>query len=230
MFRPKTARKADLATASSRFALYVEGPRDRDVLRLFAQKLSPELARAMDPCVRILGGRQPGRAEEMFGQLVESSGETNGALPRGLCILDRDDPQRQNDRFENADLGSDDALGTSKLEFVVWKRRQIESYLLVPHVLSRCVSKHRDDPQFAHILKSAVPDFGNEQAFTELDAKRVLGARGPIASYLGRPLRAQEIIRNMTPLDIHADVKEVLARVRDRLGTDASASLQTPAS
>ena len=66
--------------------------------------------------------------------------------------------------------------------------------------------------------------------FAELDAKRVLGARGPIASYLGRPLRAREIIRNMTPLDIHADVKEVLARVRDRLGTDAAASLQTPAS
>lgn len=207
VFRPRAARKRDLATASLLFALYVEGPRDRDVLRQFAQKLSPELARVMDPCVCILGGRQPDRAVELFGYMVERAVESDGGAPRGICVLDRDDPL----------LFKNDHPERSELEFVVWKRRQIESYLMVPHAIRRCISKHRDDPQLDRMLASWLPDPDNEEAFRKLDAKKMLGARGPIANYLGRPLRAQEIVRNMTPLDIHADVKEVLARIRDHL-------------
>jgi len=47
----------------------------------------------------------------------------------------------------------------------------------------------------------------------------LLSARGPIADYLGRPLRAREIVRNMSSVDIHDDVKAVLTRVRDYVGT-----------
>lgn len=224
MFRPDAARKSDLAKAPLRFALYVEGPRDRDVLRHFAKKLSPELARAMDPCVRILGGKQPDRATQMFGRLVAEAGEGNRAVPRGLCILDRDD-----DFSWNGKQRDDSDPEESSLEFVVWKRRQIESYLLVPHAISRCVSRHRDDAQFARILDSTLPDENDEDAYAALDAKRLLGARGPIAGYLGRPLRAREIVRNMSPLDVHVDVKAVLARVRDHLGTRARHSSQRPA-
>ena len=39
MFRPRAACQADLETAAERFALYVEGARDRDVLRLFVQSV-----------------------------------------------------------------------------------------------------------------------------------------------------------------------------------------------
>jgi hypothetical protein len=203
VFRPHAARKRDLADAPLRFALYVEGPRDRDVLRHFAQKLSPELAKTMDPCVRILGGKQPERAAQMFGRLVEEAGETNRDKPRGLCILDRDDDESWNAKKSDdaQDATSNDA---ANLEFVVWNRRQIESYLLVPQALRRCASKHGADPQFDRILASTLPENGDEAAF---------------ADYLGRPLRAREIVRNMSPVDIHDDVKAVLTRVRDYVGT-----------
>lgn len=213
MFRPRAHRKADLASAPKRFALYVEGPRDRDVLRLFARRLSPELARAMDPCVRILGGRKPNRAVELFGRMVAEAAEAAHAKPRGLCVLDRDDPR----------VLRDDYPEHAELEFVVWKRRQIESYLLVPGAIRRCVSRRRDDAVMHRILESSLPAPDNEPAFEELDAKRVLGARGPIAGVLGRTLRPEEIVRNMSPLDIHADVKDVLVRVRDHLATASPA-------
>lgn len=224
MFRPRAARKSDLAKASLRFALYVEGPRDHDVLRLFAQKLSPELARVMDPCVRILGGRQPARAAELFGSMVERAVESDEGAPRGLCVLDRDDPLLFTSNATSA-FTRDDAENT-ELEFVVWKRRQIESYLMVPCAIRRCLSKHRSDSQLDRMLESWLPDPSDEDAFRKLDAKRVLGVRGPIANYLGRPLRAQEIVRNMSPLDVHTDVKEVLARVRDHLGSSSRPSIR----
>lgn len=228
LFRPQAARKRDLASAPLRFALYVEGARDRDVLRHFAQKLSPELARAMDPCVRILGGKQPGRATQLFGRLVEEAGEGERTTPRGLCVLDRDGDTTAS--FDAA-VGLDDGAAepASRLEFVVWSRRQIESYLLVPHAIRRCASRQRHDAQFDRILEAMLPDQGDEAAFASLDAKRLLGARGPIASYLGRPLRVQEIVRNMSPLDIHSDVKSVLARVRDHLGTRPAVTRATTA-
>ncbi len=207
MFRPRTGRKRDLATASKRFALYVEGPRDRDVLRLFAQRLSPELARAMDPCIRILGGRKPDRAAELFGKLVDQAAENERVALRALCVLDRDDPSRLRDAYPERD----------RLEFVVWRRRQIESYLLVPGAIRRCVPNRRDHPKIDRVIETSLPASDNEPAFRELDAKRVLGARGPIADILGRPLRPREIVRNMSPLDIHHDVKEVLTRVRDHI-------------
>lgn len=218
MFRPRAAHKGDPATVSSRFALYVEGPRDRDVLRLFAQKLSPELARAMDSCVRILGGRQPERAAKLFERMVEQAANVDGKAPRGLCILDRDDPERLGSAYPKQIHPQ-----SSTLEFIVWKRRQIESYLLVPRAIRRCLAKHRHDPQVDRLLEAWLPDPNDESEFRRLNAKRVLGARGPIASYLGRPLRAQEIVRSMTPLEIHDDVKEVLVQVRDRLGSPAVA-------
>lgn len=235
MFRPRPARKSDLATASLRFALYVEGPRDRDVLRLFAEKLSPELARVMDPCMRILGGRQPDRAAKLFGSMVERAAANDAGTPRGICVLDRDDPLRFNigsgggsefDAHGGSNGGVENAGSKPPtLEFVVWKRRQIESYLMVPRAIRRCIVKHRDDPRIDRMLESWLPDPSNEDAFRKLDAKQVLGHRGPIANFLGRPLRAREIVRSMTPLDIHADVKDVLARVRDHIASPAESSV-----
>ncbi len=214
MFRPRTARKRDLVNASQRFALYVEGPRDRDVLRSFAQRLSPELARAMDPCVRILGGRKPERAAALFDEWVDQAAEEARTVPRGLCVLDRDDPASLRDANPQHD----------RLEFVVWKRRQIESYLLVPGAIRRCVSNGRDHAMLGRVLDSALPAPDNERAFRDLDAKRVLGARGPIAGVLGRPLRPRDIVRNMSPVEIHADVKHVLGRVRDHIDDAPPAS------
>jgi hypothetical protein len=144
--------------------------------------------------------------------MVEQAVRSNGEPPQGLCILDRDDPDRLGSAYpKNFDPEA------SALEFVIWKRRQIESYLLVPRAIRRCLAKHGNRHQLDRLLESWLPDPSDENEFRRLNAKQVLGARGPIANYLGRPLRAQEIVRGMTPLEIHDDIKAVLAHVRDRL-------------
>ena len=78
--RPRRPERA------ARFVLYVEGPRDCDLLRTFARHLSPALARAVGASAVILGGRRPARAQEHFRDLGGAS-----AGVRALCVLDRDD-------------------------------------------------------------------------------------------------------------------------------------------
>ncbi len=212
MFRPTAARKSDLSTASRRFAFYVEGPRDRDVMRLFANKLSPALARTMDPCVEILGGRRPERAAKLFREKSTHARACGEVPPTALCILDRDDHVNCRVDFP-AEQG---------LEFVIWQRRQIESYLLVPRAIRNCCRASRELPALDRLLAALIPNPDDERKLRDLDAKRILAARGPIAGLIGRPLRAREIVRSMSPLDVHSDVRRVLASVRDQLGRSAS--------
>ena len=54
------------------FSVYVEGPRDRDVLAAWARRLSPPLARAFEPACVILGGRQPARAAGLLARRRDS--------------------------------------------------------------------------------------------------------------------------------------------------------------
>jgi hypothetical protein len=216
VFRPSDTRKSDLSTASRRFAVYVEGPRDRDVLRLFATKLSPALARAMDPCVQILGGRRPARAATLFREKIEQAG--GSVSPTAICILDRDDPESCRNDFP-------DEPG---LDFVIWKRRQIESYLLIPRAIQGCCRSSKDVAALGQLLDALIPDPGDEGSMQILDAKRVLAPKGPIARLVGRPLRAREIVRSMSPLEIHPDVRSVLAEIRDRLAGKVSSSLNAP--
>jgi hypothetical protein len=208
VYRPSASPNRDLSTAPRRFALYVEGPRDRDVLRQFANKLSPELARTMDPCVQILGGRRPERAAKLFRSKVSQADSGDETPPTALCILDRDDPVNCRNDFPEE----------PGLDFVIWKRRQIESYLMVPRAIRNCCRSTRHSPALDHLLDVLIPDPGDEAKLRDLDAKRVLAAQGPIARVVGRPLRARDIVRSMSPLDVHADVRGVLAVIRDQLG------------
>ncbi len=204
MFRPRSASERGSAPAASRFALYVEGPRDRDILRLFAGKLSPQLAREMDPCVRILGGRRPRRAAELFRRLVGDGGKESSRFATGLCVLDRDDSRDRGEIFPEE----------PSLEFFVWSLRHIESYLLVPGAIRRCLEGLARDSQLERCVEELLPDPSDESALRALDAKRLLGAPGPLAKILGRPLHPREIVRCMSPSDVHEDVRGVLTAVR----------------
>jgi hypothetical protein len=53
------------------FVLYVEGPRDRDVLLAWALRVHAPLGRALEADAVILGGRQPDRAREHYRALRE---------------------------------------------------------------------------------------------------------------------------------------------------------------
>src|SRR4029453_5356301 len=100
--------------SEARFVVYVEGPRDRDVLAGWARRLSPPLARRLRASCVILGGRQPARGADHLVRRREALG-----VARGLCVLDGDLPSAPAPE------------ACEGLEYFTWSRRHIESYLLV---------------------------------------------------------------------------------------------------
>ena len=185
-----------------RFVLYVEGPRDREILRIWARRVSFGLARSVEPSFVILGGRQPARAVEHFRELGGSS-----AGVCGVCVLDRDghgdsSPER-------------DEPG---LEFFTWPRRHIESYLLVRRAIYRCLGVSSEDWLASRLLDEHIPQSHDERALRAVDAKRLLSPTGPIAQGMGRSLRPSKIARAMQEAELHNDVLELFGLLRQRLG------------
>lgn len=200
--RRRSHAREDRRRPAGEFVLYVEGPRDRDLLRIWARRVSHGLARSLESCVVIMGGRQPARAVEHFER---HHGDGSGVT--GLVVLDRDhhDPL-------------DDWTGTDPLELYTWPRRHIESYVLVPAAIRRAVGCAPDDPRVDRLLSDHLPDADDPRALVDVDAKRLLAARGPLARELGQPLSTADIARCMRLDELHADVLGVLERVGDALG------------
>jgi hypothetical protein len=177
--------------------VYVEGPRDRDVLRGWAQRVDPGLGRIMGTGTVILGGRQPNRATAHFEDL---RGSSSGA--RGLCVLDRDGDRER---------APEPAPG---LEFHVWSRRHIESYLLVPEAIRRSLRLPRADRRLERACRKLLPDPEDLGGWRALDAKRLLDPAGALSRAVGRPLRAGRIARAMHEDEIHQEVRGLLSRAR----------------
>jgi len=184
--RNASARAPRPAGFPPRAFLYVEGPRDREIIEGWVQR-APRLAERVREATVILGGRQPARAHEHLAEVRAELGEA-----RGLCVLDRDQEHALPAGEENG------------LELFVWGRRHIESYLLVPAALRRAI--RGVDPRLVRALDSELPEPGDEAAWRTLDAKRRLetnGARFPWGR-LARTLRHDEL---------HADVHAFLGRL-----------------
>ena len=189
-----------------RFVVYVEGPRDRDILRGWALRVSPALGEALAGAAVILGGRQPGRAVAHF-QGVRRGAEAS----RGLCVLDRDDAP------------SPSPMGTPGLEFFTWSRRHIESYLLVPDAIRRAMRVRAGDPRVIRALDRHVPDPEDEETLRDIDAKRLLSAQGVLAQAFGRPLQPGRLAREMFAGEHHPDIRALFDRMRHALrALDAS--------
>ena len=190
--------------------LYVEGPRDRDILEGWARAASPPLARAVRDAAVILGGRQLGRAVSHF---AEAAAARPGLV--GLCVLDRDG-------------AAGPPGGAGGLEVFMWSRRHIESYLLVPAAIQRALRLPEHDGRAARLLRRHLPSPVDEGTLRDLDAKRLLSATGPIARGLGRPLALGRIARAMRAEELHADVSGLLARLREKLlGPEVLVTLAT---
>jgi hypothetical protein len=178
--------------------LYVEGPRDREIIEGWAQRVSRRLADCVRESTVILGGRQPARALEHLAEARAENGEV-----RGLCVLDRD---------------QEHALPTlppdAGLELFVWSRRHIESYLLVPGALRRVL---RDaDPRALRALAADLPAADDTRAWGELDAKRRLVANVQRLPW-GR------IARSLRDDEVHPDVRAFLMRLATLFGVGAAA-------
>ena len=86
MSAPQTAQRPEnRVTSNSRFFLYVEGPGDECILRIWARRFPRSLALQLESRVVILGGRRPARAQAHF----RAEGGSEGGA-RGLVVLDRD--------------------------------------------------------------------------------------------------------------------------------------------
>lgn len=184
------------------FILYVEGPRDRSILRAWAQRLLPERAPDVLANAVILGGRRPARAVEHF--------RARAAGTQGLCVLDRD---------EDAAAALDAEEG---LEFFTWSRRHIESYLLVASAIRRALSLPSSDHRLEAALERELPNEEDTSGWRAFDAKRLLAETGPLARLLGRPLPLARIARATREDELHADVHDVFDRLRGRLARTAA--------
>jgi hypothetical protein len=185
------------------FVLYVEGPRDHDLLRIWAGRLSRTLAHSMGPCAFILGGRRPARAVEDF----QRRGGADAGL-RGLVVLDRD----HHDENELA------LAGEPGLELFTWRRRHIESYVLVPSAIRRVLEPRVDSARLERLMEDLIPDPDDESACRHVNAKRLLGNKGPLAQGIGHPLSPGQIARAMRADEFHPDMLDLFSRVRTGLG------------
>ncbi len=211
--RPNQAVPA--ATRRGRFVLYVEGPRDRDILRAWALRLSPALAEDLVRSSVILGGRQPDRAMEHFRGVRAAA-----PAARALCVLDRDDAP---DTVPAAAAGEG-------LEFFTWSRRHIESYLLVPDAIRRTLRRRGAHPRIERAVERLMPASDDEAVLREIDAKRLLSAQGALSRAFGRPLQPGRLAREMYVGELHPDIRTLFDRMRHALrAVDISALTQSPA-
>lgn len=194
------------------FFLYVEGPRDGEILRVWARRISPALARPLQSCVVILGGRQPARAVEHFRA---AGGDAEGL--RGVVVLDRDHHDGEAGGAVVAEPG---------LELFTWSRRHIESYVLVREAIGRVATRATDAAEWVdRLIAGHVPHAADEDAFRDIDAKRLLGSKGALARDLGQALSPSAIARAMRLDELHDDVLALYDRIREGLGV-SEASLQ----
>lgn len=193
--------------------LYVEGPRDREILESWARRVEPSLTRCIGLQTVILGGRQPARALRDFRK---RGGADAGWV--GLIVLDRDDHPEGDLDGAVSELGEEPGL-----ELFVWGLRHIESYLLVPAAIGRVLDLPADDDRVDRALAlergASAPE---SDAGSAPHAKRLLGAGGSLSESLGRALPAGEIARAMRADEIHADVHALLARIGRMSGLVAS--------
>jgi hypothetical protein len=230
----RNASSSGRGLRGTNFVLYVEGPRDREILECWARRVDPGLSRCIEQNTVILGGRRPARA---IADFRKRGGVAAGYS--GLIVLDRDDHAHAESGDPSlATSGSEPrsslpdsnpALTEAGLELFVWSLRHIESYLLVPAAIRRMLRLEADDRTVERIIErnsmddttSWVSNETREQSVGgvvtrvrgSLHAKRVLGAGGSLSEALGAELRAGDIARAMRIEDLHSDVRELFDRI-----------------
>ena len=151
------------------FSLYVEGPRDGELLRVWARRSFPEIVRPLERCPTILGGRQLARAVDHFrGRGGIEQGH------RGLVVLDRDH------HAEASSLLAEEP----GLEVFTWSRRHIESYLLVRPAIGRLLEREGQVGAWTEIVNAHIPPLGDELPVATPQLMEFVGPRGksPTAS------------------------------------------------
>lgn len=191
--------------ASVNFFLYVEGPSDADILRIWGRRISRRLARHLESRIVILGGRRPARARDHFRAECRA-----GCSGRGLVVLDRDHHTRAED-FSSLEPG---------LEIFTWQRRHIESYLLVAPAIRRALRRAIEPHLLDRLIEECVPALEDEAACREANAKKILGSKGQLARSAGGRLSPAGVARCMRVEEFHPDIFALYERIRRVTGLE----------
>ena len=119
--------------------LILEGPSDKDVLEAFYRKLHgtwPDNIVVWERAGNSFEGRKHGR-KQLFQELAA---EIKGL--RGISIEDRDDNLPYTEVAENLSIPG---KGPSRLKQMIWKRRNLENYLLLPVAIARACKAEEEE-------------------------------------------------------------------------------------
>jgi hypothetical protein len=128
----------------------------------------------------------------------------------GLCVLDRDDGD-QPPLQDSSEPG---------LEYFIWGRRHIESYLLIPEAIARTLCLAVGDSRIDRTLSEMLPRPADESAYRQIDAKRLLGPNGMLPRVLGRPISLHGVARATRSEELHPDVHRLFDRLREGMGVE----------
>ncbi len=202
-----------LLAEQGRAVLYCEDRTDKSILEAWAKRLGhPAAAFFKNPFVHTLGGRQPREARHhLFGlRAVQKD-------IRGLLLLDSD-----NRNIDEHDISAEG------MSIFVWKRYEIENYLLVPAAIERLVrslntggrSIERDirtiRDELARLLPSPVIDnpLDDHPALQAIPAsKDILPALFARTTFRLGKADYYRIAEVMEPEEVHPEVVEVLDQI-----------------
>ena len=204
MSGPEKLRAGTGGAGTSNFFLYVEGPRDEDILKIWARQISRPLARHLESRIVILGGRRPARAQEHFRIELGGRGDS-----RGLVVLDRDHHSGPGDEIVVTEPG---------LEVFIWKRRHIESYLLAPSAIRRTLRDSLDARLVDRLIEDHVPSPEDEGACRAANAKKILGSKGELGRNLGERISPAAIARAMRIEEFHPDILALYEKILEASG------------
>ncbi len=199
--------------------LYVEGSSDIDLLRLLAGALGHD-ERLFDRLpYHVLGGRDPKGARDHFLGVKSFRKDCSG-----LAVFDPDlNPAPLLDSVEHC--------RERGLTFHVWRRRHLESYLLVPEAMARAIDfgplferrsteafrRFLGDPPRAILFPDTVRDYRtfHLEWMETFDAKRQIFSPVPddmsfIHLHAGGTITPQHVAQNMLPEEVHQEIREFL--------------------
>lgn len=127
------ARNSDVLLSDA--VLFVEGPSDRDVLRVWSETLGMSLAESNVTVLPMGGGEYAGGKTRVRGEILEGISEK--APVSHMFVLDRDERSSAEINKLQSDLGE---------KVFLLEMRELENYLIVPRaILAAIRSKHSDN-------------------------------------------------------------------------------------
>ena len=204
-----------LLAEQGRAILYCESESDARILEAWARRLDHPAARFFDnPFIHPLRGRRPHDARyHLFGLRAVHEGV------RGLLLLDGDN------------LGDDaHEIRAEGLGVHVWRRYEIENYLLIPSAVERFLKRDRSDLFVHSVFKEELPASVVEYPLRDIEAVMRIPASKSILPKLFEseqpPIRKADYYRiaeSMKPDEIHPEVIEVLGKIHGLMPESANA-------